>query len=79
MHRSRWQLDFVVDCRETPDFDGYGWAPTLRITDTESPKGQRRIWLAGDAFTQTETVKPMTRVEQFVHALLMSNEFVTID
>jgi hypothetical protein len=73
------QLDFVVDCGETPDFDGFGWAPSIKLVDNGLPKGQKRTWLAADAFTETIAAQPLSRLEQFVHALLMSNEFVTID
>ncbi len=73
------QLDFVVECNETPDFDGYGWAPSLKLVDVGLPKGQKRVWLASDAFAETNAAQPLSRLEQFIHALLMSNEFVTID
>lgn len=73
------QLDFVVDCGETPDFDGYGWAPSIKLVDSGLPKGQKRIWLASDGFSESSAPKPLSRLEQFIHALLMSNEFVTID
>ena len=73
------QLDFVVACGETPDFDGFGWAPSLKLVDAGLSKGQRRSWLTADAFTDTAAPKPMSRLEQFIHALMMSNEFVTID
>lgn len=73
------QLDFVVDCGETPDFDGFGWAPSLKLLDSGQAKGQRRSWVTSDAFTDVAAPKPLTRLEQFVHALMMSNEFVTID
>jgi hypothetical protein len=73
------QLDFVVDCGETPDFDGFAWAPSLKLLDAGLAKGQRRSWVTSDAFTDVVAPKPLTRLEQFVHALMMSNEFVTID
>jgi hypothetical protein len=47
--------------------------------DTGLPKGQKRSWLTADAFSDITAAKPLTRLEQFVHALMMSNEFVTID
>ncbi|MFM7187217.1 MAG: DUF1549 domain-containing protein [Armatimonadota bacterium] len=73
------QLDFVVECGETPDFDGFAWAPSLKLVNTDMPKGQKRIWLAAEGFTETAAPKVLSRLEQLVHALLMSNEFVTID
>jgi hypothetical protein len=73
------QLDFVVDCGETPDFDGYGWAPSIKLVDIGLPKGQKRTWLAADGFSESTAPKVLSRLEQFIHALLMSNEFVTID
>jgi hypothetical protein len=73
------QLDFVVDCGASPDFDGYAWAPSLKLMDTGLPKGQKRSWLTSEAFSDIAGPKPLTRLEQFVHALMMSNEFVTID
>ena len=73
------QLDFVVDCGASPDFDGYAWAPSLKLMDTGLPKGQKRSWLTSEAFSDIPGPKPLTRLEQFVHALMMSNEFVTID
>jgi hypothetical protein len=73
------QLDFVVDCGVSPDFDGYAWAPSLKLMDTGLPKGQKRSWLTADAFSDITGPKPLNRLEQFVHALMMSNEFVTID
>ena len=47
--------------------------------DTGLPKGQKRSWLTSEAFSDIPGPKPLTRLEQFVHALMMSNEFVTID
>jgi mono/diheme cytochrome c family protein len=73
------QLDFVVDCGETPDFDGFDWAPSIKLVDIGLPKGQKRIWLASDGFSESTAPKVLSRLEQFIHALLMSNEFVTID
>ena len=73
------QLDFVVDCGASPDFDGYAWSPSLKLVDTGLPKGQKRSWLTADAFSDITGPKPLTRLEQFIHALMMSNEFVTID
>jgi len=73
------QLDFMVDCGETPDFDGFAWAPSLKLLDSGMMKGQRRSWVTSDAFADVAAPKPLTRLEQFVHALMMSNEFVTID
>jgi len=73
------QLDFVVDCGETPDFDGYGWAPSLKLVDGGLQKGQKRTWISSDGFSESTTPKVLSRLEQFIHALLMSNEFVTID
>ncbi len=69
-------IDFVVDCREHEESDSFVWDPVLTIT-LSTGFGRESVWDTRDGFHGP--LKPMTRWEQFVQALLMSNEFHFVD
>jgi hypothetical protein len=66
-------IDFIVDCRSTPDFDGFEWRVSLRADQEE--------WdaVAGFAVPVVPSVPAMSPWEKYAQVLLLSNEFVFVD
>ncbi|GAB4455513.1 MAG: PSD1 and planctomycete cytochrome C domain-containing protein [Armatimonadaceae bacterium] len=72
-------LDFVVDPISGPAFDSFSWSPVL--TDAGAGKTTPRavtVWNARRDFAGPMP-PPLTRREQYVQALLMTNEFLFVD
>lgn len=83
-------LDFVVDCGSDDVDDAFRWAPILTLTSLpEAAGGPRKSrfreagvrWSAQDGFggPTDEAGRPMTVLEKYAQALLLSNEFAYID
>jgi hypothetical protein len=78
-------LDFVVDCRTNDGFDSFIWAPVLRANRPDGPTtaalGPNLEWNAAADFETMQAArhKPLTRWEQYIQTLLMTNEFSFID
>jgi cytochrome c553 len=69
-------LDFLVDCVGNTSFDGFGWSPQIELVNG-SPDS-RRTWHATRDFSGPDATS-LSALEQYVQALLMSNEFVFVD
>lgn len=77
-------LDFILDCRETPSFDSYQWAPQVTVVQSGSlGKGEGSTWSSQDDFlsasrerTQSHGLDPWIQLAQ---ALLVCNEFAFVD
>jgi hypothetical protein len=78
-------LDFVVDCRTNDSFDSFAWAPVLRANRPDGPAtaalSQTLEWNAATDFETTTPTrhKPLTRWEQYIQTLFMTNEFSFVD
>ncbi|MBX3420611.1 MAG: PSD1 domain-containing protein [Pirellulaceae bacterium] len=77
-------LDFIVDCRQSPDFDSYQWAPIVRsLIDPQGDLQPRTVWdSANDFQTASQPPAPAATVDawvQLAQALLASNEFAFVD
>ncbi len=80
-------LDFLVDCREGDNSDGFGWAPIIRAlkpaanTDTQIVSINGMEWSAANEFTgpAVPPAKPLTPWEKYAQALLAANEFVFVE
>ncbi len=76
-------LDFVVDGRTDPAHDTFKWAPVIGLLETKSPgDGTGRLeWNAAADFAGPTPAPPapLTAWEQYVHVLLLTNEFVFVD
>jgi hypothetical protein len=75
-------LDFVVDCRTSPDSDSFTWAPSIRIAaGTPIPASLPRTeWSAAEAFSgPQDAAKGLSPCEKLAQVLLMSNEFAFVD
>lgn len=68
-------IDFIVDCRETVEFDSFIWNVTLKL---EPGAGGRNEWNATKDFRGPtgNVLGPWSRLAQ---VLLMSNEFAFVD
>jgi hypothetical protein len=73
-------LDFTVDCRETTNSDGFGWAPVLRlkVAAEKTPKQMQTVWDAKAEFKGPPPAK-LQPLEQMAQALLITNEFLFVD
>ncbi|HZK82972.1 MAG TPA: DUF1553 domain-containing protein, partial [Humisphaera sp.] len=75
-------IDFVVDCRSSPESDSFSWAPTVRVADAPSAAGTDgpEEWNAATNFGGPEKVgKSLSAWDKYVQVLLESNEFVFMD
>ncbi len=71
-------LDFIVDCRTTPDFDAFSWAPT--ITTVQGLAGSPKDWSAVSGFSgPAGPGTGLTPWEKYAQVLLLSNEFAFVD
>lgn len=77
-------LDFIVACGKTPSFDGFQWAPVVRLV--ESASTDREIgyrWEAASNFvTASRSLippEPMDPWVQLAQVLLLCNEFAFVD
>ncbi|MSU63320.1 MAG: DUF1553 domain-containing protein [Pedosphaera sp.] len=75
-------IDFVVDCGETVDSDGFTWAPTIKVISSPQPipPGAPTDWNARlDFGGPKEIPQPVTAWEKYAQVLLMSNELAFLD
>ncbi|MEP0843562.1 MAG: DUF1553 domain-containing protein [Phycisphaerae bacterium] len=68
-------LDFVVERRQTTDFDAFNWAPVIEMSEPA------RSWDAAAGFKgpQPPPPPPLDRWEQYAQVLLLTNEFMFVD
>jgi hypothetical protein len=72
-------LDFVVDCRQSDDSDGFGWAPVIKTKQRAgSSASVVQLWHSANDFSGPPPPR-LTAWEQLAQALLVSNEFVFVD
>jgi hypothetical protein len=82
-------IDFVVECRANNNYDGFTWAPTVRLAATvvasregSGARGQgSAVWSAEAGFggPVPEPPKALSAWEEYCQVLLMSNEFAFVD
>jgi hypothetical protein len=66
-------IDFVADCRETHDHDGFQWSPAIKIA------GMRGMeWNARSEFHGPDP-PPLAPWEEYAQVLLLTNEFAFVD
>ncbi|MHC5544144.1 hypothetical protein ACYOEI_38445, partial [Singulisphaera rosea] len=66
-------VDFVVDCRTSPDFDSFAWAPVIREISPETSE-----WAASAGF-EGPAPPVLTPWEAYAQVLLLTNEFMFVD
>ncbi|HWE93551.1 MAG TPA: DUF1549 and DUF1553 domain-containing protein [Tepidisphaeraceae bacterium] len=75
-------IDFIVDCRESPEFDSFTWAPTIHVTNAPAIAGNDgpQEWNAATDFGgPAKTQSALSPWEKYAQVLLESNEFVFVD
>jgi mono/diheme cytochrome c family protein len=65
-------IDFIVDCRENDGYDSFAWAPAVHRLDQDGD------WNATGDF-EAPPQPPLTAIELYAQALMMTNEFMFID
>jgi hypothetical protein len=68
-------IDFLADSITNDSFDGFQWAPTVRVIE---PAGAAAVYAADAGFAGPPPPR-MSRREQFVQVLLLTNEFAFVD
>jgi hypothetical protein len=72
-------LDFVVDCRQSDDSDGFGWAPVIKTKQRAgSFTSSVQLWSSTNDFSGPPPPR-LNAWEQLAQAMLVSNEFVFVD
>lgn len=77
-------LDFVVACGKSPSFDGFQWAPSVRLVESESTDWELGYrWEAASNFvTASRSLIPPEPIDpwvQLAQVLLLCNEFAFVD
>jgi mono/diheme cytochrome c family protein len=74
-------IDFVLECRSNPNFDGFSWSPSVEVLQEHGPGGIQSSWSASGEFSgpAKDLPKPLTPWEAYAQALLLTNEFIYID
>jgi hypothetical protein len=63
-------ITFIVDARQDPENDNFGWAPII--------KQGERVWSAKDDFAGP-AAEPLNRWAAYAQVLLETNEFAFVD
>jgi hypothetical protein len=72
-------IDFVVDCRQSDDSDGFAWAPVIKTKQVAGASvGGVQLWHSTNDFSGPAPPR-LTPWEQLAQVLLVSNEFVFVD
>ena len=72
-------IDFVVDIRDTFNYDQYLWSATLHDQGVANqPQAASVTWDSRSDFTQSQRAQ-LNAWEQLAQALLCSNEFLFVD
>jgi len=77
-------LDFVVACGKTPSFDGFQWAPVVRLVESETADWESGFrWESASSFvTASRSLIPPEPLDpwvQLAQVLLLCNEFAFVD
>ncbi|MDB5330593.1 MAG: Protein of unknown function (DUF1553)/Protein of unknown function (DUF1549)/Planctomycete [Phycisphaerales bacterium] len=75
-------IDFIVDCRDSVEFDSFTWAPILHVTSAPVVAGNDgpKEWNAATDFGGPEkSPRALSPWEKYAQVLLESNEFVFVD
>ena len=76
-------IDFVVDCRETVEFDSFHWSPLLqRVAPTPAHGDDATEWSAKADFSgppKPKEKRSLTAWEKYAQVLLLSNELIFVD
>ena len=76
-------IDFVTDCYQTVDYDGFTWNATLKVSVAESRSGggKPESWDTKRDFTDSARLqqKPLNSWEKYVQVLLFANELAFVD
>jgi hypothetical protein len=73
-------IDFLVDCRGEVTSDEFVWAPVLQMAKAAAANapGDTTEWNAAAQFAGPPPA-PLTPLEKYVQALLLTNEFMFLD
>jgi len=71
-------IDFVTDLRGSIDSDSFNWAPRVRYVDASGGRG-RGFNAKNDFAGPAKERKPLTALERYAQALLLSNELMFVD
>ena len=72
-------IDFVVGGRANPNYDGWNWAPNVKLVQpAEGTTPTRTEWNDLNDFAGPAE-QPLTAIEQYAQILLMANEFAFVD
>ncbi len=63
-------IDFIVDARQDPENDGFGWTPVIKVGS--------ETWSAKDDFSGPEP-RPLSVWARYAQVLLETNEFAFVD
>jgi hypothetical protein len=77
-------LDFVVDCRQTVEFDSFHWAPVIKLISSPAKASPDDVsdWNAKADFSgprKPEEKRPLSAWEKYAQVLLLANELVFVD
>jgi hypothetical protein len=75
-------LDFIVDCRNSVEFDTFNWAPVIKAINSENDAlaGLTVEWDARQDFSGPKSpLPPLDAWGRLAQVLLMSNEFAFLD
>jgi mono/diheme cytochrome c family protein len=71
-------IDFIVDCKSSPDSDSYTWSPAIHAISAASSGLRHSTWNNRVDFHGPEPT-PLSPWEAYAQALLLSNEFLYVD
>ncbi len=75
-------IDFVVDCRNDPNYDSFEWIPTIRMLEisSEQNENEQSEWNAASEFSGPEekAPDPLTPWAKYAQVLLIGNEFLFV-
>jgi hypothetical protein len=74
-------VDFVIEPRESANYDSFSWTPRIRLLDADRFELPRIDWSASADFAgpAVPISKPLDAWERYAHVLLQSNELVFLD
>jgi len=75
-------IDFITECRTSPNFDSFVWSPSVEVVqEGGTGGGLQSTWSASADFAGPvkEQAKALTPWEAYAQALLLTNEFIYVD
>ena len=71
-------VDFAVDGRADSENDGFRWAPTIKVAESQESGTKKSAWSAKENF-RGPTPRPLNLWERYAHVLMETNEFAFVD